>query len=663
MVTIALVLSGAAFLCISIFRSKQVQQTVPAEFSRYWQLLTVLMIFFAVGYLGYVYFRLAERPFPADLLIGCVFFGGSLFVYVTIDLSNRTIDRLNRGNEELEQRVSKRTSVLAEVNRELVQSKQRYEKQSKFLESALDALSHPFYVIDVRTHEVILANKASGFEAWRGKKCFELTHDRQTPCSGDEHPCPIREIIASGQPVVTEHVHFDGAGRRQIVEVHGYPIFDDNGTLVHIIEYLLDITTRKEAEEGLLLAKKEAELASDSKSVFVANMSHEIRTPMNAILGMTKLALASELTSQQRQYLETVQDSSELLLHLINDILDLAKMEAGKLEFFIRPFNLEQAARAVIKLLEHSAAEKKIEFLCDIDPDLSDYSLLGDDLRLRQVLFNLLGNAIKFTNEGWVKLSCRMLAKQDEGITVEFAIADTGMGIDEKYQARIFECFNQADLSMARSHGGTGLGLAIAWKLVQMMGSTIQLQSEVGVGTTFSFVISFKTVATGNSPSIEAAEQPLVEVVPMRILVVDDVAPNRQLARLILEQADHEVIEAGSGKMALELLATTTVDAVLLDLQMPKMDGLRVIEYIRRCEREQDITFQNELADCLAALNKRLYGGHLPVIALTAHAMSSDEQRCLAAGMDGYISKPFESGNVLQKLARVHDNRKVIDGE
>ena len=250
---------------------------------------------------------------------------------------------------------------MLEVNAELEKSKKASVEQSKFLASALDALSHPFYVIDVKNYEVLLYNKASGFkDRVNQKNCYQLTHNRDQPCCGDDHPCPIREIKKSGKPVVLEHVHQNVDGNISYVEVHSYPFFDSDGKFVHMIEYLLDITDRKNAESALLATKREAEIANRAKSEFLANMSHEIRTPMNAILGMTKLVLATDLTSEQKHCLETVHNSSELLLALINDILDFSKIEAGKLELIERPFSIEQALLTVVNLLQPEVEKKRI---------------------------------------------------------------------------------------------------------------------------------------------------------------------------------------------------------------------------------------------------------------------------------------------------------------
>ncbi|MDK9707123.1 MAG: ATP-binding protein [Desulforhopalus sp.] len=613
--------------------------------------------FFFFCYLGYIFLQLGNFSFPLELLTAIVFFAGSLFVYGTIDLSRNTITRLHEVNENLEKIVLGRTAELSEANRLLASSNNKYVKQSQFLGSALNALSHPFYVIDAANYEVIVYNTASGFAGRPVSTCYQLTHNCSQPCAGSDHPCPLQEIKKTGRPAVLEHVHRDAAGEERFVEIHSYPIFDDDGKLIHMIEYVLDITERKQAEAALLKAKQEAELANTFKSEFLANMSHEIRTPMNAILGMTELALAGTLTPQQRYCLETVQSSSELLLTLINDILDLSKIEAGKLELLIRPFKVDQVIAAVIGLLQPGAEEKSLALVVENCTECCSDVLLGDDLRLRQILFNLIGNAIKFTGSGSVTVGCRIREKTEGDALLECSITDTGMGIPEAFKENLFTNFSQLKTSITRSHGGTGLGLAISKRLVEMMGGTIQVESTVGRGTRFTFTARFALGDVAQIPADTTGELTAPVLPPLKILVVDDITPNRVLARLILEQAEHQVDEAETGLSALQRLAENHYDAMLLDIQMPVLDGVQTATIIRRCENGLGLAVTDLEKELAARLVARLAGRHIPVIALTAHAMESDRERCLKAGMDGYISKPFHAEEMLQQLAKVYNTK------
>ncbi len=653
-ITICLVLLGAVFLLASIVISRDVHGKVPPHFSLKWRILTFLIGFFFFCYLGFVGVRLSDFPFPLELLTAIVFFAGSLFVYGTIDLSRNTISKLHAVNENLERIVEGRTAELSEANRKLEKSANKYAEQSRFLESALDALSHPFYVIDAESFEVILYNKASGFAGRSVSTCHQLTHGCELPCGGLDHPCPLRVIKETGEPTVLEHVHRDAAGNALFAEIHSYPIFDEDGKLIHMIEYVLNITDRKMAESALVKAKQEAEIANTFKSEFLANMSHEIRTPMNAILGMTELALTGTLTPEQRKCLVTVQSSSELLLTLINDILDLSKIEAGKLELVDRPFTVDTVIAAVIDLLLPGAEEKGLTLLADCGEDCRAEVYLGDDLRLRQILFNLIGNSIKFTSKGSVSVGCRLVEKTAKDALLEFTVTDTGVGIAEEYRDRLFASFSQADSSITRSHGGSGLGLAISKKLVEMMGGTISVASRLGFGTTFSFTACFSTGGDIPIPDEQAAELQISNLPPLKILVVDDVNPNRDLVRLILEQDNHLVEEAATGLEALHLLATKEYDAVLLDVQMPVLDGEQTVAILRQCEKGLNPAGVGIDAVLLAKLLERLVGGHLPIIALTAHAMDSDRERLLKAGMDGYISKPFHVAEVLRQLTIIY---------
>ena len=661
-VATCLVLFGTVFLFVSILTGRDVQKKVPPEFFLKWRVLTLLICFFFFSYFGYILIRLTNIRFPLELLTGIVFFAGSLFVYGIIDLSRNTIIRLGENNENLEKMVGVRTAELLDANRALEKSKTASVDQNKFLASALDALSHPFYVIDVNSFEVLLYNKASGFSDRADKKtCYQLTHNCDLPCSGEDHPCPIQEIKKSGKPVVVEHIHKNADGSQRYVEVHSYPFFDGDGKLINMIEYLLDITDRKTAECVLLATKQEAEVASRSKSDFLANMSHEIRTPMNAILGMTNLVLATDLTPDQKHCLETVHNSSELLLALINDILDFSKIEAGKLELIERTFAIEQALTTVVNLLQPEAEKKGISLTWNYIESCKGKLYRGDDLRLRQVLFNLIGNGIKFTKTGSVAIDCICKERTEGYALLEFTVTDSGIGIDTQVQESIFESFSQADKSISRSHGGTGLGLAISKRLVEMMGGTIHLASKVGVGSIFTFNVR---LALGDEvdedSSLTKETEPLEAVVnlPMlQILVVDDITPNRDLARMILEQRQHVVKEASTGLQALQLLIENDFDAVLLDVQMPLMNGLQTVEFIRQCEKGEKRWPNVEYAELMERLSQKIYGKYIPVVALTAHAMENDRLRCIDAGMDGYLSKPFQVEEMMKQLAIVYKKK------
>jgi PAS domain S-box-containing protein len=435
-------------------------------------------------------------------------------------------------------------------------------------------------------------------------------------------------------------------GKLTDVLFNGSVYKDDLGKVLGVVVVARDITDHKRIEKELKEAKDFAELAMrnaeeakniaesatliaqdavKSKQQFLSNMSHEIRTPMNAIIGFTKVLLRTGLKPKQKEYLNAIKVSGEAMTVLINDILDLAKVEAGKMIFEQTPFNMSVSISTMIQLFEPRIQEKNLKLIKKFDNKIPEV-LVGDPIRLHQIILNLVSNAVKFTSKGRISVSVKLLDEDDEKVTVKFSVADTGIGISKDKMGKIFENFQQATSETAKLYGGTGLGLAIAKQLVESQGGTITVKSKPGNGSAFDFILPFQKTTAEIISGKEIKELP-VDFGTVKVLVVEDIALNQLLMKTLLDDIGFEHDIAGNGKIAIQKLQKKPYDIILMDLHMPLMNGFEATEFIRNKMNSQ-----------------------IPIIALTADVTTADLKKCKAAGMNDYLAKPLDERKLYRTI-------------
>lgn len=433
----------------------------------------------------------------------------------------------------------------------------------------------------------------------------------------------IQDILVARNIILSEELELtDG----RILERDYIPVFNGDQYLGHLWQYR-DVSNKKRAEKVLIKAREKAEESSQAKERFLANMSHEIRTPLNAIMGMQSLLKKTTLSGKQKKYIDAIGVSANNLLVIINDILDISKIEAGKLELERVDYDLTKLIRHLIFTLSYKAEEKGIGLFAEIEPDIHPV-VKGDSVRMNQILLNLVNNAIKFTDVGKVRVKVEQLSATETTQMIRFQVIDTGKGIKQENLEAIFKSFSQEDASITRKFGGTGLGLAIGKQLVELFGGCLEVKSEYGKGTVFFFTIPFEKGSQQAIPSVREVNGDNTKALfEKRVLLAEDNQMNQFLATTILEDWGVLVEVAENGKEAIEMFSEGKYDLILMDMQMPIMDGLEATRIIR----------------------KRLHS-KIPIIALTANAIKGDKQRCLDAGMDDYLTKPFVQRDLLEKM-------------
>ena len=477
-------------------------------------------------------------------------------------------------------------------------------------------------------HKIIWANRAALESAGlhsrdeiQGRYCYEFWTEDSMPCAG----CPVAQAFESGETRQGEKKTADG----RIWQIYGCPIRNDKGEITHAVEVTEEITDKKKFEEKLQEAKDMADAANNAKSYFLANMSHELRTPMNGIMGMLQILETTALDSEQEECVDIALKSSKRLVNLLSDIVDLSRIEVGKVRIDNAPFDFMESMRIVEQLFQPACGQKELKLNFHVDSSIPRM-LVGDQSRLQQILNNLIGNAVKYSEKGTINVEAYPLpADKKGGFKILFSVSDTGMGIADDKMDYLFEPFTQADEGFTRKFQGAGLGLAIVSELVAAMGGNISVSSELGSGTTFYFCLSFdRTEKQKEVPRVSAGNSERTVSV-MKILLVEDDKINQVCTARTLEKRDYVVRSVENGREALDELRKNPYDLVLMDIQMPVMDGVEATKAIRNGEAGEE-------------------NRDIPVIAITAHAMQGDREYFLQSGMDDYLAKPVEVDSFLE---------------
>ncbi|MGE0920062.1 PAS domain-containing sensor histidine kinase [Trichlorobacter lovleyi] len=520
---------------------------------------------------------------------------------------------------------------------ERVRAEKKREEDQRFLQTILDSISDMIFYKDTDS-TYLGCNQAYasryiglGKEQIIGRKDIDIAPDRnQAALYRASDLCAIE----AGTSYTLEIELTLANGEKGLVEVQKTPFRNADGQVAGVIGVARDITERKRAEQELRASREAAVAASRAKSEFLANMSHEIRTPMNGVIGMAHLLGTTELSPEQEQYLENIENSANSLITLIGDILDLSRIEAGRMLLENVDFSLRRCIQELLGSQQFQINQKKISIHTEIAEDVPDL-LRGDQLRTRQILLNLLGNAIKFTEHGGVTITAQLVTSEENRVLIHLAVSDTGIGMPPDLLERIFAPFEQADNSTTRRYGGSGLGLAICRRLAELMGGRIWAESGAEGGSTFHVELPFLLPEQTDRQQERNCEQAddVYQDRPLELLLAEDNLVSAQFVHKVLSRMGHQVTVVGDGRQALDCLADRSFDCILMDIQMPVMGGDAAVRIIREQENQR--------------------GGHIPIIALTAHAMDEERERLLRQGFDAHVAKPVDIALLNAALRRL----------
>ncbi len=522
--------------------------------------------------------------------------------------------------------------ILLRLNADIVlrkQAERKLKESQTWLESILENSTSLIYIKDLLGRYVMVNRRFR--EVLEVQEHAVIGHNDvnfSSPDAAEHYRVLDEQVVRTGRSLEIEEVIPTSAGDVYLLSIK-FPLLDANGKLIGIGGIATDITERVQYQHQLIAATREAQSAKSMQELFLANMSHEIRTPMNGIQGMTDLLLETPLTDQQKEFARIIKRSVNNLLVVVNDVLDFSKIKAGKLAIEKIEFRVKDVVENARAIFAHRIAKKGLHMLVDIDEEIPD-TLKGDPYRLNQVLVNLIGNAIKFTHEGWIKVQVKAQERTSAHVILLFSIADSGIGISAESLPHIFDHFSQAGLDISRRYGGTGLGLAICQQLLQLQGGEITVESRENEGSVFTFRLTYgyNKQADKDAP-VAAVPNDGTALSGRRFLVVEDNEVNQQLMDHVLTKAGGHVTIAGNGEEAVGYLRTgETYDLVIMDLQMPVMDGYAATRYIR-----QELQLS------------------VPIVAMTATALVDEQLRCLEVGMNDYMTKPFEFGELYKRIS------------